>query len=210
ELSAQSHYQGNFQTQQPAENSAVEEMASAPPATRETDGWITVSLTRLVFPPWCCNCGASTTGTKAFRAFTPFLRLGRFLNIEGAEHVWIHVPVCKACQGDTSRRYQKAFWRTFLMVLGIGAGGGFLVGTVITLLDGDAKLFPIVPIFVSFSAGLVSLLFAWFLGKRAAGKVSAPVQLQRYLPEKGTVDVRFRRSEYAEQILVQSRLPEMR
>ena len=96
------------------------------------------------------------------------------------------------------------------MVLGIGAGGGFLVGAVITLLDGDPKLFPILPIFLSFSAGLVSLLFAWFLGKRAAGKVSAPVQLQRYLPEKGTVDVRFRRSEYAEQILVQSRLPEMR
>src|SRR5262249_14703204 len=137
---------------------------------------------------------------KAFRAFTPFLRLGPFLNIEGAEHLWIHVPVCKACQSDTSKRYQKAFWRTFLIVLGIGAGGGFLVGTLIPLLDGDPKLFTILPVFCSFSAGLVSLFFAWSLGKRAAGKASAPVQLQRYLPEKGTVALRFRRSEYAEQI----------
>src|SRR5262249_23017383 len=120
ELSAQTQSQGDFQTHQPAENSAVEAMASSPPATSETDGWISASLTHLVFPHWCCNCGAATTSTKAFRAFTPLLRLGRFLNIEGAEHLWIRVPMCKACHGDTSKRYQKAFWRTFLMVLGIG------------------------------------------------------------------------------------------
>jgi hypothetical protein len=212
ELPAQTYSQGNFQTQQPAENLAAKDLVSSPPTTRKTDGWITVSLTRQAFPPWCCNCGASTTCTKAVRAFTPLLRLGPFLNIEGAQHVWLPIPMCQACQGDTSRQYRKAFERTFLMVLAIGAGGGFLLGELITLLGGNPKLFPLLPVFLSLSAGLVSLFFAWLLGKRAAGKVAAPVQLQRYLPEKGTVDVRFRRCEYAEQILhaAQSRLPEVR
>jgi hypothetical protein len=201
EWPAQGHYQGHVQSYQPAEDLAVGQIAPALPAVREKDGWITVSLTRLGFPPWCCNCGAPTTSTQAFRAFTPFLRLGRFLNIEGAEHVWVHVPVCKACQDGTRRRYRKAFWRTFLLVVGIGAGGGFLAGTLLALVHGDPKLFPLIPGVFSFLAGSASLFFAWFLAIWAAGKGSAPVQVQRYLPDKGTASLRFRRTEYAEQIL---------
>src|SRR5207253_2563265 len=134
EVPRQTHYQGNFRTDQPAEHSGVEAMESSPPAMREKDGWITVSLTRLVLPPWCCNCGAPTMSTQAFHGFTRLLRLGRFSNLEGAERVAIHVPVCRACQGDTRRRYRKSFWTTFFKVLGMGVSGGFLLGTVIALL----------------------------------------------------------------------------
>lgn len=139
--------------------------------------------------------------TEAYCAFTRLLRVGRFLNLEGAEHAWIHVPVCKACQAASNTQYRKAFRQTFLLVLGIGTGGGFLLGTSLALLDGDPKHWAIWAVLFSIPAGLVSLLFAWFISKRVAGKASRPVQLQRYLPEEGTVDLRFRRSEYAEQVL---------
>jgi hypothetical protein len=200
-LPAQGPCQDPGQTDRPAEDLAVEQRAPAPPTVRDKDGWITVSLTRLVFPPWCCNCGAPTTSVQAFRGFTPVLRLGRFLNIEGAEHVWIQVPVCQACRDGTRRRYRQTLRRTFLLVLGIGAGGGFLAGTVLALVGGDPKRFPLVLGVLSFLAGLVSPLFAWFLARRAATNGSAPVQVERYLPAKGTASLRFRRSEYTEQIL---------
>jgi hypothetical protein len=201
ESPAQAHSGGNVQEDHLAEKAAVADVDLSPPATRDRDGWITVSLTRVVFPPWCCHCGTATTSTQPFRAFTPFLRLGRFSIIEGVEHVWIHVPVCTACQGDLRRRYRKTYWKTFLMVLGTGAGGGFLAGTVVALAAGDPRLFPVAPILLAFAGWFVSLFFAWFLSRWAAGRASAPVQLQRYLPEKGTVDLRFRRPEYVEQIL---------
>jgi hypothetical protein len=200
DLPAQARH-GNVEEYQFAENSALEDGEFSPPAIRDKDGWITVSVTRLVLPRWCCHCGTPTTSTQAFRAFTPLLRLGRFSIMEGAEHVYIQIPVCKACQSDLKRRYRKTYWKTFLTVLGVGAGGGFLVGTLIALVNGDPRLFPTAPIFLSFAGCFVSLFFAWFLSRWAAGRVSAPVELQRYLPEKGTVALRFRRPEYAEQIL---------
>lgn len=189
-----------------AENEAVEETASSPPAVLGADGWMTVRLTRLVFPPRCCACGAATTERQTFRAFTPLLRLGRFLNLEGSEHFCLDIPVCPTCRREARRRYRRTFAKTFLIVEGIAAGGGFLIGSLIALLAGDPKLFPFLPLVLAFSAGFLGLVFAGFIGNWAGRKASAPVKVERYLPDKGTVALRFRRSAYTE-LMLQSIAP---
>jgi hypothetical protein len=200
-LPAEGSEQYSASTYPPADEGAVGPHAEASAAVSDTDGWITVSLTQLAFPNRCCECGAPTASKQAFKGYSPLLRLGRFLNLEGAEHVWVHVPICKDCQTSTRIQRRRTFWRTFLRVLGIGIGLGFLVGTLLALVGGDPRLSPALPIGFSLIAGLISLLIAWFRAKWAAGKGGTPVQVQRYLPQKGTVSLRFRRPEYAEQLL---------
>jgi len=87
------------------------------------------------------------------------------------------------------------------MVVALGAGGGVVAAALIALVRGDAGLFPALAIFFSVSAGVVNSLFGWFLAKAAARKASPPVQVEHYLPQKGTIALRFRHPEYAEQLL---------
>src|SRR5262245_56574300 len=40
---------------------------SEPVVVPDKDGWITLNVSRLVFPPWCCDCGAPTLTKQPFR-----------------------------------------------------------------------------------------------------------------------------------------------
>jgi hypothetical protein len=149
---------------------------------------MTISLTRLAFPSVCCDCGAPTIDTQSYRVhhMTGF--------------AWIPIPVCGSCQRAFRQNYRRALWKPVAMLLAIAAAGGFLVGSLPALLGRDPKSFPILSILCAIAAGLIGLPVAWFLGKKwAIGMFPPPVELRRYLVE-GSVSLRFRRPEYAEQV----------
>ena len=168
----------------------------SPAATRDKNGWITVSITRVSFPSLCCDCGALTTTTQAFRGEMPFLHQ----LVKGQVSLWLRIPVCDACQHANQRQSRKAFWKRFLFIFGAnGVGGGLLLGTMIGIRS-PWRLDPVPPIICAIFVGLASLPFALLRGRRASGKVS-PVSLQRFMYKEGTVALRFRRPAYAEHVL---------
>lgn len=176
------------------QESEVESRAS-PAATMDKDGWITVSLTRVAFPPLCCTCGAATASAQAFRGYMPLLKQ----LTQGQVDLRLPIPVCDACQIANKRRFRKAFWKTYLMVFILGVVVGFSAGGILAIAVGNA----ILPggIIGGFLGGLVSLFVGWFVGRGAAQKAAMPAQLERFLPKLGTVAIRFHRPEYAEQVL---------
>jgi hypothetical protein len=168
------------------------DMAEAEPAQRGAGGWVTVSLTRLAFPPFCCDCGAATRGRQKFTALEPFLTLGRLGHPTRRESVSVWVPVCYPCQKTNHRKFQSA------MLNGLG------LGVLVVLLSGLAMcLWPaslwLVLLFI------FALPFAPLLGGMAGYRIgkqrSQPVQLRAYSARKGTIAIRFRREEYTEQVL---------
>jgi hypothetical protein len=168
---------------------------ASPAATRDKDGWITVSLTRVTFPSLCCDCGVATASAQAFRAFMPFLQQ----LTQGQVDLRLPIPVCDACQIVNKRRFRAVFWKTYLVVFGLGVFSGFAVGGILASATGDSFLAG--GLAGSFLSGLGSLFIGWFVGRGAAHKAAMPARLERFLPKKGTVAIRFRRPEYAEQVL---------
>src|SRR5437016_11462918 len=88
-----------------------------PSVSNGRDGWLTVSLTRLLFPPFCCDCGMRTEETQEFQGYAALLRLGSWLNIEGGEHVRVLAPVCFACQRKNRSRYWKTLFKGIALAL---------------------------------------------------------------------------------------------
>jgi hypothetical protein len=167
----------------------------SPAATPDEKGWITVSLTRVVFPLVCCDCGVATASTQAFVGYMPFLHQVA----QGQVDLRLPIPVCGACQIANKRRFRKAFCKAYLTVFVLGVVGGFAVGGILASAAGNAFLASgIVGVFL---CGLVSLFIGWFVGRGAAQKAAMPARLERFSPKKGTVAIRFRRPEYAEQVL---------
>jgi hypothetical protein len=168
---------------------------ASPAATRDEEGWITVCLTRVAFPRLCCDCGVATAGTQAFVGHMPFLHQVA----QGQVDLRLPIPVCAACQAANKRRFRKTFWRTYLVVFVLGAVGGFLGGGALASAAGNTFLAG--GIVGSFLVGLVSLFVGWFVGRAVAQKAAMPAQLEGFSPKKGTVAIRFRRREYADQVL---------
>jgi hypothetical protein len=125
----------------------------------------------------------------------PFLRQ----LTQGQVDLRLPIPVCDSCQVANKRRFRKAFCKAYLMVFGLGVVVGFVVGGILAAAAGTSLLAG--GIAGSFLVGLVSLFVGWFVGRGAAQKGAMPARLERFLPKKGTVAIRFRRPAYAEQVL---------
>ena len=80
-------------------------LAPLPSVSNGRDGWLTVSLTRLLFPPFCCDCGMRTEETQEFQGYAALLRLGSWLNIEGGEHVRVGEALNRERPGAFMRLY---------------------------------------------------------------------------------------------------------
>jgi hypothetical protein len=172
--------------------SPMGEAVLGPAAKIGRDGWITVRLTRLAFPPFCCDCGAPTNQVQEFYGHTRLLRLGRFLNIEGGEFAACWIPVCESCQGENRRRYRRAILR------GIGLGVGLpFVGSAALALALQEAVFLLAFIPVEVIGGLIGLAIGGTVGKRK----TPPVHLERYQPAQGTIAIRFRWPEYGERLV---------
>lgn len=155
----------------------------------DAEGWITLDVTRLLFPPWCCDCGAPTLCKRPFRVH------------HTTGFALILVPLCETCQGAMRRSYRRTFWKPLLLVLLVVAIVGFVVGTIPALSGRDPKSFPILSILCSLGAGLVSLPIVWIMIARRALKIAPPpVQFRRYVQNKN-VTFRFRRPEYTAEVV---------
>jgi hypothetical protein len=161
-------------------------------AVRETaGGWITVNLTRLVFPPRCCDCGEPTNGRQKFSAYEPFLGPGRLLHPARSEAVSIWVPVCYACQTANQGRFLRAVFTG----LGLALGAILLAAVGARLLPGNPVLSYVVLLTL-----LMAPLLGCFIGYRVGKAQSEPVQLRDFAPARGTVALRFRREAYAAEV----------
>jgi len=156
-----------------------------PPVVKpDADGWITLPVTDLLFPPWCCDCGAPTLDRQPFRTH------------HNTGVAFILIPVCQTCQQAFRQKYRRVFWRPLAMVLLVVAAIGFAVGTIPALTGRDPQSFPILPILCAVGLVLVCLPVAWLvIRRRALQTVPPPVQLRRYIRER-QVTFRFRRPDY--------------
>jgi hypothetical protein len=171
----------------------------APAATLDEKGWLVASLTRLVFPPLCCDCGRPTETHQMLALRKPLLRLGRLLNFEGSESGWMPVPLCGACQEADRAQYRRSVLRRVKIAL----GGPLFLGLLIAPLVVFRKpgLWLAIELMLLLFLSLPGALVAYVLARMARKRRSAPVRVERYSPAQGTVAIRFRRPGYAEQVL---------
>ncbi len=162
------------------------------PPSRGQRGWVTVSLTRLVFPPVCCECGAATGGRQNFRAAGSWFSFERLGHPTGKAAINIWVPVCYSCQ---TANKQKANQGTFLG-LGTALAAIVLVGCLLRFFPANMGLVLLFILTVLLAPPLGTML-----GYQWANRQVQPVEVGSYSPSRGTIAIRFRRSEYAEAFL---------
>jgi serine/threonine protein kinase len=158
------------------------------PITRCSDGWIIVQLSRLWFPSICSDCGAPTGNTRVTWRFAQVLDLS--------------IPFCRACGTRFRRRRQIG---TFVVVSLVEA----ILLALLCLLTGGGVPFKLVLIGQFWLNVLFLPLFIVFVYALATRTV-LPVKVRRYSALDGTIEVRFRRTEYAERFVAWTRAWEKR
>lgn len=166
------------------------------PAAPDADGWITVHLTRLAFPPYCCECGERTSRTMNFPLASRWDTLSGIM-VSPNQTLEVPIPVCETCQQRLRARQHRGGLR------GMQAGA-FLSCGMATLLAwsqgwGDASLLLIVAVAALAVGGLAGFLLGTLLSKRL------PAQLGRYSPSHGTLALRFRHPDYGARVLAAMR-----
>ncbi len=162
------------------------------PAEALSDGWLTVRLTRLVFPPFCCDCGVPTERQQDFRGFATALRLGP-CRIEGGEMATFRVPVCPACQKENQRVYEKSVFKGLVLGFAIPFGAALVL---CLYLRNFAWLARLIALYVA------GILVGVGIGVSRGRRRAHPVQLRDYAPGAGTIAIRFRWPEYGERLLI--------
>jgi hypothetical protein len=167
---------------------AAEGIPNAP----DSNGWIAVHLTRLTFPPRCCDCGEATLRTMNFTlASRGDKMMGLFVG--AGQPVELAIPVCESCQQRLRERQHRGGVR--------GLQAGSLLFCFLALLlvwsEGwqDGSLLAVIAVAALAVGGLCGFL----LGTLAAGRL--PAELSDYSPSRGTLRLRFRHPEYAAQVL---------
>jgi hypothetical protein len=155
-------------------------------AENQKAGWLCVSLTRLHFPPQCCECGNHTDRWQRFRA-------DRTVVLWGDASVTIRAPLCKACRRAQLWRYWRTLTLTTLVVLLAVVFGCLILRAVLQALGAPLDL----PI-LTFIGILVSVLLVWFFARKRAFAASSPLFLSGYRPSEGTIQLRFRNRKYAD------------
>jgi len=180
----------------PLGQATQEALVPAPVAARaEEDGWIRVNLTRLSFPPLCCDCCQTADSSQEFHGYRSLFSKDVSMSVD--DSLTVQAPVCSHCQGVNSGRY----WRTLLKTIFLVAFGttviSFLVGAVLDLCGVPGTMACMMSV-LCFSC---SLPFSWVIAAKRANTACAPVFLSDYRPGEGTIRVRFRSSKYAELFL---------
>ncbi len=169
-----------------------DDLALAP----DGNGWIAVHLTRLAFPPRCCDCGERTQRTKNFTLDARGDKLmGLFL--PASQPLELAVPVCDDCQ----RRMRDDQHRGSLRGMQFGSLLFCLLAMLLAWNGGwrDRSLLLVVALAALSVGGIVGFL----LGSLASRH--SPVEMKGYSPSRGTLQVRFRHPEYAAQVLAAMR-----
>lgn len=171
---------------EPVRNEFIGTLSQAVPAVAGKRRWLTVSLTRLAWPPVCCNCGTPTSNWGELRAGPAGgWLLHPLVHYYHPPELRVRFPLCSVCFARWRRRQLlgrlcgAAFG--ILSVLGVALAMGIRPG------DPEWGL--------SVFAGIVGL----FVGPKLTGQ--EPVQIKWYSPGRNTVRVRFRRAFYAKLFL---------
>lgn len=170
-----------------------------PEAAAAPDGWLTIYLTRLPFPPICCDCGR-TTQQRLPVEVARLDSMGRVKGLFGSpEVVRVPIPVCAACQ----RSYRRKWWRGCLLGL---TGGLFVVTSLVlqVVFVEHIRLlsFEVLVMLMVLVTPLVPFL-AYGIGSVCGGK--PPVEVGSYWPRERAVTLRFARPGYAAQTLATAR-----
>jgi hypothetical protein len=159
--------------------------------TPDRHGWLTVPLTRLAFPPVCCDCGERTDATLPLAVEATGDRLLGLL-VQQVRPLELGVPVCPACQARLRHNLHRGGVRGMAAGAVVLLGMGALVG-----LQGGADAATIFALGLGCAA--VGGIVGFLLGTSASRR--PPAELCRYSPSRGTVAVRFRNPEYTTLVL---------
>jgi hypothetical protein len=165
--------------------------AEAPAGAGATaDGWISLRLTNLSFPPACCGCGQTPDKTLPVIAHGANHHLIALLSLGHvhAGYLAMSLPVCKACLQDNRRRG----WR--LRCWSVAAGLLFAVLVSFSLypvLDEVGRVAIFIP------ACIFGPLLGFGLGEILVDRRCSPVTGARYSKRRNNVRLRFRNQDYA-------------
>lgn len=157
---------------------------SDPLPTLSHAGGFTARLTELVFPCRCCDCAATTDRLLEFFSGVRFGWVLRLLGTNIYARLWI--PVCQVCE----RRYRWRARKGGIVGAAVGSGA-FALLFLFPGLDPAARI----------ALGILAVILGGIIGWGIGVNSGLPVSLSRYSPSKGTVDLRFRRRDYAEEVL---------
>jgi hypothetical protein len=165
-------------------------------AAPDAGGWIMVPLTRLAFPPQCCDCGERTPRTMSFHIASRGDTLLSIL-VPASQPLEVEIPVCEACQQRIREQQHRGGIRGLQM-------GAFLFCGLALLLawsEGwqDRSLLLVIGLAALAVGGLSGFLFGTLAARRL------PAELSGYSPARGTLSLRFRNPEYAASVLAAMR-----
>lgn len=165
----------------PPEAYRLQEMDAAGFPEPDEAGWITVSLTRLHWPPLCCACGTDTSHTMSVALLSWTDRLFS-LAAYNPRQLEIALPVCENCH-EQIRQRQELGGRVGMLLGGVLLPG--LAG-VITFLYGAPELLVLLALFTL----PVGAILGFGIGTAVRRRL--PLQFRHYSPTRGTVSLRFR------------------
>jgi hypothetical protein len=169
------------------------------PTAPDPGGWITVHLTRLSFPPYCCACGDRTSRTMSFQIESGWDTLVDFF-VGSNNPLEVPIPVCEACRQQIRDRQHRGG------MVGMRTGAFLTCGlaTLLALSEGwrDGSLLVVIGLGALAVGGISGFILGTFLTKRL------PAELSRYSPSRGTLALRFRHPEYAARVLAAMRSPQ--
>jgi hypothetical protein len=167
----------------------MDDESTVPAASDGDDGWITVRLSRLVLPPYCCGCGDPKITWHNLRTASFQFGLHQERTFD------LPVPVCRTCRKEGRRRR----WKHVVKGLAITTAGGIGLWFLSLILA-----CAIVPNVVLLIAALIAVVVPVVMASRilATGyRCLAPIEARRFSPSRGTVQLRFRWREYGEWVL---------
>ncbi|HWG46166.1 MAG TPA: hypothetical protein VN688_25620 [Gemmataceae bacterium] len=170
--------------------------ADSIPAAPDAGGWITAHLTRLVFPPKCCDCGERTSRTMNFPIDSRRDTVTSVL-VSASSPLELPIPVCDTCQQRIRDRQHRGGMRG--MQVGAVLSCGLAIVLALSQGGNDGSLLFVIGLAALAVGGITGFLLGTMTSKRL------PAQLSRYSPGRGTVALRFRHPEYAANVLAAMR-----
>jgi len=167
----------------PPEAYRFQDIAAANSPEPDEAGWITVHLTRLHWPPFCCECGADTSHALHVPLQTGADRVFRLVG-SSPRQLEVELPVCESCHDQIKTRQERGGRAGMLL-------GSLLLPAVAAMLYLSGLPLPLdLLVLVALMAMPIGSLIGFGIGTALMRRL--PVQFRNYSPSHGTISLRFR------------------